>query len=248
MYPVLIKIGMFPIRSWGILVLTGIFVAYYYLKARPQKELFKWFDKHFFYIILWGIIGARIYQVLFWDRKMYFSHPLEILKIWNGGMAIQGTIIAVVFYLLYRSRKDSIPFFKITDFLVPAMLLGHAIGRIGCFLNGDSYGRITNFVLGVHFPGLDGYRHPTQLYEAALNFLGFLLLNKLSKKKLKQGTMTALYLIYYGTIRFFVQSLRADTTYVFGISAVHAMSVAFLLTGLLIIITAKSPANLRKGE
>lgn len=234
MYPVLFKIGPFPIRSWGVLVITGIFVAYYYLKTRPQKELFKWFDKYFFYIVLWGIIGARIYQVLFWDREMYFTHPLEILKVWNGGMAIQGSIIAVILYLFYRSRKDRIPFLNITDFLAPAMLLGHSIGRIGCFLNGDSYGIITNSFLGVHFPGLTGMRYPTELFSVVTNFIGFLILHYLSKKKSVRGRMTALYLIYYGFTRGIIQLYRADTTYLYGVSVIHFVLGLFIIGGVII--------------
>ncbi|MFA6357933.1 MAG: prolipoprotein diacylglyceryl transferase, partial [Candidatus Omnitrophota bacterium] len=208
-------------------------------------------DNYFFWLIAAVLVGGRSGYVLFYNLAYYFAHPLEIIlpfDINNGfqyvglyGMSYHGALVAIVAASIVFCRKHMLNFWKLTDLLVPAVPLGYTFGRLGNFINGELYGRITAIPWGMYFP-LDvthQLRHPSQLYEALLEgiFL-FVILWSLRKKIHISGCLFPLYLIGYGIIRFFLEFLRQPDQqlgFVLGpLSMGQVLCFAMILSGLII--------------
>jgi phosphatidylglycerol:prolipoprotein diacylglycerol transferase len=190
-------------------------------------------------------IGARIYFVLFSDLSYFLAEPLKLLAFWEGGLAIHGAIIGGIVAAIWYTWKKRIPFWKWTDTFTPSLILGQAIGRIGCFLNGDAHGYPTALPWGLvyapdspagqMFPGQP--LHPTQLYELGFNLGIFLVLWKLRKKNFFDGFLFLLYVVLYSSIRIFVEHFRADKLIYFGdISAAQTLGIAAIVISLGVII------------
>ncbi len=211
MYPVLLKIGPLTIYSWGFMVSVGIILTLYLagkkceefgVKRESLIELFS-------FILIPGAIFARVFYVLFTEPSL-LSEPLLFLNFFHGGFSIHGAILGGIIGILIFSQQRRVSFFKITDLASLFLPLAQSVGRIGCFLNGDSYGTITSVFWGVKFPGLFGKRHPTQIYESILTLFLFIFLYHLYHKKLfkSEGNLTLSYIIGYSLIRFFVEFFR----------------------------------------
>lgn len=236
MRPILIQLGPLPIYSWGFMVAIG-FIAGLFVATREAKRVGvapeKIMDLSLFLLIA-GLIFGRLVYILF-DLKPFLKHPLQILVIQSGGLAIHGSILGGILVGYWFSRRNQISFGKLADIVAPALILGQAIGRLGCFLNGDSYGKITNLPWAVQFPGLLGARHPTQLYEAGLNFLVFLIIWRWRTKKEFDGHLFLVYLILYSTGRFFVEIFRESQYLYQPITYGQAASIAIILGSYLVV-------------
>jgi phosphatidylglycerol:prolipoprotein diacylglycerol transferase len=165
----------------------------------------------YFYLILGLIIGARLGYVLFYDIKMYLKDPLEIFAIWHGGMSFHGGLIGVLIVGIFFSWKNKKSFLKIADLFIVTAPIGLGFGRIGNFINGELYGRVTQVPWAMIFPTDKDLlpRHPSQLYESALEGgVLFLILWFLKDKKLPTGGLLAIFLSLYGLFRFFVELFR----------------------------------------
>ena len=211
MKPVLFRIGTFPIRSWGVLVALGFLVGLFFVRKRAEEKGLSSdivYDLAI-YILIAGIIGGRLVSVLF-DLTYYVKNPLQIIMLQSGGMAIHGALIGGFLATWYFAKKHDLSLLSLGDIIAPAVLIGQGIGRIGCFLNGDDYGIITKMPWAVKFPGLVGMRHPTQLYEMALDFIAFVFLWVFRDKFKSNGEMLFTAVIAYSVIRFFVEIFRAD--------------------------------------
>lgn len=248
----ILSIGSFHIYWYSVLIATGIIIGLYLLikEAKKQNTSQDIIIDIAFYTIIWGIIGARIYYVIF-NIKPYLSNPLSILYIWEGGLAIYGGIIGGFITLIYQTKKKNIKLSKLTDMIVPSLILAQAIGRWGNFFNQEAHGSIVSleFLKKLHLPNFiikgmyinGNYYHPTFLYESLWCLLGFILLivvRKLSNKR-KDGTLTYIYLIWYGIGRFFIESLRTDSLYlgIFRISQI--VSIIIIIIGIIGIIYNK---------
>lgn len=248
----ILSIGSFHIYWYSVLIALGIIIGLYLLikEAKKQNISQDIIIDIAFYTIIWGIIGARIYYVIF-NIKPYLSNPLSILYIWEGGLAIYGGIIGGFITLIYQTKKKNIKLSKLTDMIVPSLILAQAIGRWGNFFNQEAHGSIVSleFLKKLHLPNFiikgmyinGNYYHPTFLYESLWCLLGFILLivvRKLSNKR-KDGTLTYIYLIWYGTGRFFIESLRTDSLYlgIFRISQI--VSIIIIIIGIIGIIYNK---------
>lgn len=244
MKPVLINIGPINIYSWGFLVSIAIIIGYFIARreaTRNNIDSDKIMDL-FFYIFILGIIGARIVYILF-SLDYYFRNPLEVFNISGGGLAIHGAIIGGIFGGYIYSRKYKINFGLLADVIVPSLILGQTIGRIGCFLNGDSYGRLTTLPWGVVFEGVPGMRHPTQLYEAILNFGLFLMLWYIKDKKPFNGALFLIYLIGYSIIRIIVEIFR-DSQIIFGpITYAQVASLLIIITAVYFLFAYRKKSN-----
>ena len=231
MHPIIAKIGPFTIYSYGMMVaiafLFGIFIAKLEAARKNIKpDLVYDFS---FYLIIGSIIGARAYYILFFDVSGLLKNPVTIFKIWQGGLSIHGGILAGVVTGLIFSRLKKISFWALADLVSPSIILGQAIGRIGCYLNGCCSG-INN--------------QPTQIYELGLDFIGFLLLWNLRKKIKFQGGLFLLYLMMYAVIRIIVSRFRADNMYLWNTSLTLAdlTSVIMFITGMIFFIIRKKHA------
>jgi len=205
------------------------------------------------HVMIWGIIGARLYYVIF-NFKEYQNNLLDIFKIWEGGLAIYGGVIAGLLTVIYQSKKRNQSIIKTTDIIVPGLILAQAIGRWGNFFNQEAYGSIVtleflkslhlpNFIIeGMHINGL--YYHPTFLYESIWCLLGFILLLILRKiTKRKKGITTFTYFIWYGIGRFVIEGLRTDSLYIGNIRISQLVSLILILVGLIGIII-----SIKKGK
>ena len=211
MHPVFIKIGNFVIYWYGVMVAVGVFLSSLFFQRLMLKIGYKPEDisKLIFWTVLFGILGGRVLHILV-HFPYYYRHPLDIIRIRNGGLAVEGAIIfSLIFVLIYsKLKKINIP--EVLDCMALSTPIGQAIGRIGCFLNGCCYGKATDFIFAVKFPHLEEKVHPTQLYYTFSYILLFILLYFLYRKRLKKGITFSAYLIGFSLIRYGVDFLRGD--------------------------------------
>lgn len=227
MHPILFHIGNFELASYGLMTALGYGAAAWYLVPRLKKSGIKGLDTDTFWnllfiIFLGAIIGGKLlFIIVSWPqlgptlatKLSYVVHNIRYGFVFFGGLIV--SVTAAVWYI----RRKQLPLLKTADFLIVAVPLGHALGRIGCFLAGCCYGKPTTLPWAVRFtdphalvaPELLGIPlHPTQLYEAALNFALFLLLHYAAKKPHKEGKILVEYVWCYALMRFFIEFLRAD--------------------------------------
>ncbi len=236
--PVFLTLGPLEIRYYGILYALGFLFTYFFVKRfNAQKKLLRpeHLDSFFFWLVIGVVGGARVFEVLFYHPDYYVFNPLEILAIWHGGLSFHGGLAGAILVTFFFCRRHQYSFFRIADILVIPGAFALFLGRIGNFINGELYGKLTTLPWGVQFPGADGFRHPTQLYEALKNLALFGFLWSFSKKNLKEGLLFAYFLIGYSTLRFFIEFLKEPET-MFGLLTMgQALSLVTLVLGLLLL-------------
>ena len=203
-----------------------------------------------FYTIPISLIGARIYFVIF-NFDYYGQNLLDIFKVWEGGLAIHGGIIAGLIFVYYYTKKKNENFILMIDIISISLILGQAIGRWGNFFNQEAHGGITtlNYLKSLHIPNfiIEGmyingnYYLPTFLYESIWCLLGFIILNIIiSNKNIKVGTTSAIYLIWYGMERFIVEGYRTDSLMLVSFKMAQIVSIIMIIIGIIVyIITRK---------
>lgn len=219
--PVMVSLGPLDLRWYGVIIAFGMLLGFLIANREANKKNMPegMFIDLMFYIILFSLIGARLYYVFF-NLDYYLQDPISIIMVNEGGMAIHGGIIGgILAGWIYCSRKN-LSFFQVADIAVPSLILGQAIGRWGNFMNQEAHGgEVTrNFLESLMLPEfiinqmyIDGaYYHPTFLYESIWNIIGFIILILL-RPKLKIGQTLLLYLIYYSVGRFFIEGMRTDS-------------------------------------
>lgn len=247
----IITIGNFELKWYSFLLLIAFTLGSFLIYINSKKYNL---DKNkiidlIFYLILFSIIGARIYYVIF-NIGYYIKYPIEIIKVWEGGLAIHGGIIAGILYLLYFCNKNKINILSLTDLIVPSLAIGQAIGRWGNFFNQEAYGPIVKYKVlkGLHIPNFiingmyidNHYHYPTFLFESIWCFLIFItiiILMKINKKSL--GLYTSIYLIMYGVERFIVESLRQDSLMLFNLKIAQIVSIIMIIIGIFIQIKGR---------
>jgi len=223
--PVIIELGGFKLQYYGLMYLAGFAVIYSLVMYRIKHEEFNISLNHIeplsTMMILGVILGGRLGYVIFYNLSHYLKHPLQIFipfSFSNGitftgisGMSYHGGLLGVIAATWIFAFRNKLNFWEIADLYVPAVPLGYTFGRLGNFINGELYGRITTSCFGMYFPYAPGpaLRHPSQLYEAFFEgiFL-FAILWKLRKYNHIRGSMIALYLMGYGIIRFVIEFFR----------------------------------------
>lgn len=209
--PVALSLGPLKIHWYGIMYLVGFGAAWWLgtIRAKlPHTPLQPpQIADLIFYGALGAVIGGRLGYILFYDLASYIEQPLNIFKVWQGGMAFHGGLIGVLVAMWLYSRKLKLGFFQITDFLAPLVPLGLGAGRIGNFINGELWGKPTDLPWGMVFPHAGPLpRHPSQLYEALLEgLLLFLILWFYSARPRPTAAVSGLFLIGYGSFRFIIE-------------------------------------------
>jgi phosphatidylglycerol:prolipoprotein diacylglycerol transferase len=224
------------------------FLVAHQIKRFHWKELGERFDNLNLYLILGVILGGRLGYVLFYQPAYYIQHPLEILATWQGGMSFHGGCIGVIVAGFFFCRHHKLDFWTGADLYVVTIPIGLGLGRIGNFLNAELYGRTTEVPWGMVFP--DGGplpRHPSQIYEALLE--GLLLFSVLWSVKHKpwqgpvlrfwpRGSMLALFLILYGTVRIGVEIVREPDAHLgtifLGLTMGQVLSLVMIIAGVLL--------------
>lgn len=248
--PVFLKIGPFTIMWYAVLIMTGIIVALL-LSIQEGKKI--GVEKSFIEdLVLFGvpiaIVGARLYFVVF-EWEQYKQNPIDIIKIYEGGLAIYGGVIAAVIWGYFLCKKRGVDFICVLDLGAVGFLIAQAIGRWGNFMNQEAYGRevTRSFLENLHLPKfiidqmyIQGtYWHPTFLYESLWNLVGFGLLLVLRRTKLIYvGDLGLIYLMWYGTGRFMIEGLRMDSLYLgsTGIRVSQLLSFIMVVAGILVFI------------
>jgi phosphatidylglycerol:prolipoprotein diacylglycerol transferase len=250
--PVLFEWGWFKLRWYSLAYLAGILVGWWYLMkliARPGAPMARRHaDDMVFYATLGIILGGRLGYVLFYRPEFYFHDPVQILRIWDGGMSFHGGVIGTTLGILWMARKHGLNWLRIHDYVACCAPFGLFFGRLANFVNGELWGRPTDVPWAIVFPnGGDTPRHPSQLYEAGLE--GILLFAVLwflfwrTDARYQPGKLVGAFLLVYGLSRFLVELVRQPDQGLehlpWGLTMGQTLTVPMVLGGAWLIATAK---------
>ena len=248
--PVLFSVGPLAVRWYGLMYLLA-FGAFWWLGTRRIK----WglapisraqLDDLLFGGIVGVILGGRLGYVLFYKPGYYFSHPLEILAVWQGGMSFHGGFLGVLAAMAFVAHRQRVKWWDLMDFVAPLVPIGLAAGRLGNFINGELWGRVTDVSWGMVFRGAgDQPRHPSQLYQMALEgFALFALLWWFSSRPRPRMQVSALFLIGYGVFRFIGEFAREPDAFLgllaFGLSMGQWLSLPMVAAGIFLWIRSST--------
>ena len=248
MNPVLLNLGFIQIRWYSVLVLIAFIIGYGLVITRCKKKGLNTtkISDMCFYLVLVCILGARLYYCIF-NLDYYLNNLVDIIKIWEGGLAIHGGIIAGMIFIFFYTRKNNIQLLDIFDIFAPALVLGQAIGRWGNFFNQEAFGPETTFevlknlkmpefiINGMYID--NAYHHPTFLYESLgclLIFITTIIIRNV--KSIKSGQVASIYFIGYGVLRFLIESLRQDSLMFFNLKIAQLISIIMIIVGVILFI------------
>ncbi|MFC6274939.1 prolipoprotein diacylglyceryl transferase [Levilactobacillus tangyuanensis] len=248
--PIAVHLGPIQVHWYGVIIATGVIIAVLLAVREGNRRGIKADD--IYDMILWALpaalIAARLYYVVF-EWKYYAKNPGEIIAIWDGGIAIYGSLIGAGIVVYFFCRSRFIPVWLMLDVAAPTVILGQAIGRWGNFMNQEAYGQLTSlsFLQGLHLPDwviqqmlINGaYRQPTFLYESMWDLLGFVVLMSLRHYPglFKQGEVFLSYVLWYSLGRFFIEGMRTDSLWLFHLLRIsQALSVVLFIGALAIMI------------
>lgn len=245
--PVAVSLGPIQVHWYGLMYLFGFVAAWWLGKKRSTR--FGWtaiqVEDMLFYGAIGVIIGGRLGYALFYDLANNLEHPLNILKVWQGGMSFHGGLIGVLVAFWWFSRRTGKSYFEISDFIAPLVPLGLFFGRIGNFINGELWGKVSEVPWAMVFPtGGPLARHPSQLYEAGLEGIAlFVILWLFSNKARPVGAISGLFLLGYSIFRFLIEFVRIpDQQYGYFLAEWLTMgqilSLPMMLAGLIIMVLA----------
>ena len=259
--PTIFSIGWFQLRWYSVAYLAGIFIGYWYLLkliAQPGAPMARRHaDDLVFYAALGIILGGRLGYVLFYNLPFYLAHPIDILKLWDGGMSFHGGVIGTSLGILYLARKEGLPWLRIHDYVACCVPFGLFFGRLANFVNQELWGAKTNVPWAVRFCEngrldncfLGDPRHPSQIYEAGLE--GIILFAILwfmfwrTKARYEPGKLVGAFILFYGLFRFAIEFIREpDSQLAEFARATHLhmdqwLTVPMILGGLYLMVTAK---------
>lgn len=247
--PIAFNLGGIQVHWYGIIIASAVVLATILAVQEAKRRRI---DPDFIYdLILWAlpvaIITARMYYVIF-EWGYYQNHVDEIVRVWDGGIAIYGALIGAGIVVYLFCRANWIPVWLMLDIIAPVLIMAQGIGRWGNFMNQEAFGRITSltFLQSLHLPHfiiqqmlIDGaYRQPTFLYESLWDILGFIVLMSLRHKKhlFKQGEVFLSYVIWYAFGRFFVEGMRTDSLMLLGIRVSQWLSVILFIGAIGILV------------
>lgn len=239
--PVAVHLGPLAIRWYGLMYLLGISLGWWLLHRRCRDKEYGFSKEEvsdlIFYVACGVVIGGRLGYVLFYDTALIWQAPLDIIKVWEGGMSFHGGFLGVLAACWLFCRKYHKAFMTTMDFIAPVVPLGLAFGRLGNFINGELWGRVTNVPWGMIFPtGGPFIRHPSQLYEFLLEGVAlFVVLWWYSSRKPPRMAVSALFLLGYGTARIFCEFFRMPDVQI-GFIAFHWLTMGQLLSFPMIIL------------
>ena len=240
--PVIADLGFVKVYWYGVMYLLAFLSAYLLARYRIKSESL-WNIKHvddlIFYGALGAVLGGRFGYLLFYNWSIFISNPLTFFNFQNGGMSFHGGFLGVLIAMMAFNKKHQFTFFQTTDFIAPLIPLGLGFGRIGNYINGELWGRVTESSWGVFAPDQSGFwekRFPTQLYEAFLEGLVlFFILWIFSNRKRPLMAISSLFLIFYGTFRFIIEFVRAPDSHI-GYLAFDWLTMGQLLSLPMVIV------------
>jgi len=212
--PVAISLGPIKVHWYGLMYVIGFLALWFFASRRAKQPDSGWTAEQVSDIVFYGalgvILGGRLGYMLFYNLPHYFAHPLDVFKIWQGGMSFHGGLIGVLLAMLYFARKTGKTFFVVSDFFAPWVPIGLGLGRLGNFINHELWGRTTDSPWGMVFREAGPLpRHPSQLYQAALEGAAlFVILWLFARKPRPTASVSGLFLICYGLFRILVEFVR----------------------------------------
>lgn len=250
--PIALQLGPIAIHWYGLMYLVGFTLVWvagnWRIKHGKTQFTSKDLEDLIFYCVFGVVIGGRLGYTLIYQPAYYLQHPIEILYVWQGGMAFHGGLVGVLLVLALFARFRHYRFLEIGDFLAPLIPLGLAVGRLGNFINGELWGRTTTVPWAMVFPQADHQaRHPSQLYEMGLEgIILFLVLWVFSRKPRPVGQVSALFLTLYGCFRFAVEYTREPDDFLgllsAGLSMGQWLSLPMILGGLILFVWSSRQA------
>ena len=269
MNPVLLHLGPLRIQWYGLMYIVAFTIVYFLARHRTRTEArFPYDEEYLKNILTYGfigvLIGGRLGYVLFYNLHYYLAHPMEIILPFSfegdgfrftgiSGMSYHGGATGAIVGSWLFARRYKADFWNLADLFFPVAALGYTAGRIGNFINGELWGRVTDSAIGMHFPlapDPDRLRHPSQLYEAFFEgiFL-FLILWSIRKLKLPRGSMSALYLFGYGFVRFNIEFFRQPDAHLgfvflnrFSMGQVLCSCMMLIAVALYVYLSLRQPA------
>jgi len=237
--PVAIEIFSLEIRWYSLAYIMGILIGWYLAKKFfINNNIYNKFDDYITYVIIGLILGGRFGYVLFYNFNYYINNPVDIFRLWQGGMSFHGGVLGVIIASIIFAKKNNDDVFEYLDVVALVSPIGIFFGRTANFINSELYGPITNVPWAVTFINIDNLpRHPSQLYEALLEGLVLFLILIYFKNKFsnKPGLISALFLIFYSIFRFFVEFYRVPDEqlgFIFlNLSMGQVISLLFILSG-----------------
>ena len=242
----------FNVYYYSLCILLGVIVAYILITREGKKQGLpkEFIGDLIFYTLIIGILGARVYYCVF-NLDYYLANPSEILKIYNGGLAIHGGVIAGLIFVYFYTKKKNVSFIKILDIVAPAVIIAQSFGRWGNFFNQEAHGGITTYqnlknihipefiINGMHIEGK--YYYPTFFFESIWCLIGFIILMFVRRNKnLRKGFQIGFYFIWYGIGRFFIEALRTDSLMFFNLKIAQIVSLIGIIIGIIIIVTNRN--------
>ncbi len=258
MNPVIINLGFIQIRWYSVLILLAFVIGYFLVINRCKKKQIplNTISDMCFYLVVVCILGARIYYCIF-EWPHYSKNIIDIFKVWEGGLAIHGGLIAGIIFLYFYTKRKQLNLLELLDIFAPALVLGQAIGRWGNFFNSEAFGPSTSLstLQSLNIPKfiIDGmyinhsYHHPTFLYESIgclLIFIIILIIRNL--KNIKDGQVVSIYFIFYGITRFLIEGLRQDSLMLFNLRVARIVSVLMILVGIYLFVRPYLSNKLKK--
>ncbi|MEO6255843.1 MAG: prolipoprotein diacylglyceryl transferase [Sphingomicrobium sp.] len=258
--PVALDLGLFELRWYSLAYLAGIFIGYWYLlkllKQPGAPMARRHADDLVFYAALGIILGGRIGYVLFYNLSYYLQHPLDILRLWDGGMSFHGGVVGTTLGILYLARKEKLPWLRIHDYVACCVPFGLFFGRLANFVNHELWGAPTSVPWAVRFPELTATgdtilgppRHPSQIYEAGLE--GLVLFGILwwmfwrTDARYQPGRLVGAFILFYGIFRFAIEYVREPDAQLIGFAAATGLhmgqwlSLPMIVGGVYLMVTA----------
>jgi phosphatidylglycerol:prolipoprotein diacylglycerol transferase len=239
-----LSLGIFEIKWYAIFIMTGALLAFYFIKKETTKMGYDEdiVENGFLGTFITGIIGARLWFCMFYDPIYYLTNPLELFKIYNGGLAIQGGLMAGIIFFYFYTKHYKFHFFRFADVVMPHVLIAQCLGRWGNFINSEAHGGVVSESYFNNFPtfikegmNIGGqYYAPAFLYESIGTFTGWIVINFFLKKteNLKRGQAFFAYFMWYGVVRFFTEGTRTDSLMMGNIRVAQLLAILGLVIGL----------------
>jgi phosphatidylglycerol:prolipoprotein diacylglycerol transferase len=241
--PILLSLGPIEIRWYGLMYVLSFIIVYIYARAVVKhKKLnlsLKELDDLMIWLVAAMIIGARLFEVVFYNHSYYLANPSEIIAIWHGGLSFHGGLAGVLIVGYVFARKKKINFLQLCDVFVVPLALAQAFGRIGNFINGELYGRITSLPWGVKFSSAEGFRHPSQLYEVAYDLAIFAFLFVQRNKKKAPGYFIGWFLVLYPFFRFLTEFVREPEVMIGPLTMGQCLNIPMFILGVYLLYRIK---------
>jgi len=235
--PVLLSLGPLDIRYYGLVYVFTAVIAYFFLKKKVNETGIKKVDDLLLYFLIGLLVGARLFEFIFTNPSILISQPLEIFKIWHGGMSFFGGLVGSITATYIYCKKNSKNFWKIADLIVFPATIGLILGRIANFINAELVGTITAVNWCVIFPGYFGCRHPYQIYAAISHILLlgiiFLIYKIKNSRKIKSGIVFLGFTFFYSLMRLITDFVREEPRYL-GLTVWQYLSIITIIITLIV--------------